>query len=72
MPAIAGYPNLTVPMGDIHGLPIGVSIMGAKDTDAKILAYGYAYEQISNRRVEPKYLNTSEDRPEIKAAMQRK
>ena len=70
--AVAGYPHITVPMGGVHGLPIGVSIMGAKDTDAKILTFGYAYEQHSNRRFDPQYLTTSEDRPEIKAAMARK
>ncbi|HFB55047.1 MAG TPA: amidase, partial [Hellea balneolensis] len=69
MAAIAGYPHLTIPMGDIHGLPIGLSIMGAMNADAQILAYGYAYEQNSHRRVDPKYLKTAEDRPEIAKAM---
>ncbi len=53
--AIAGYPHLTVPMGEINALPVGLSFMGAKHDDAKILAFGYAYEQISQKRVEPKY-----------------
>ena len=69
--AVAGYPSLTVPMGDIHGVPIGVSFMGAKDTDAQILSFGYAYEQASRLRVSPKFLKTAEDRPEIKGAMVR-
>jgi len=67
--AIAGYPHITVPMGDVHGVPIGFSIMGAKDADAAILSWGYAYEQASQLRVEPQYLATAEDRPEIAAAM---
>lgn len=67
--AIAGYPNLTVPMGDVHGIPVGLSFMGGKDTDAAILGYGYAYEQASGIRLAPEYLNSAEDRPEIKAAM---
>ncbi len=67
--AIAGYPHLTIPMGDVHGIPIGVSIMGAKDADAQILSYGYAYEQASQMRVDPKYLKTAEARPEIAKAM---
>ena len=69
--AIAGYPNLTVPMGDVHGVPVGISFMGGKDTDAALLGYGYAYEQASGIRLTPKYLETAEDRPEIKAAMQK-
>ncbi len=68
--AIAGYPHITVPMGEVHGIPVGLSIMGAKDTDAAILSYGYAYEQASQKRVDPAYLETAEDRPEIAAAMQ--
>lgn len=68
--AIAGYPHLTVPMGDVHGIPIGVSIIGAKDSDAAILSWGYAYEQSSRMRVDPHYLNDAESRPEIAAAMQ--
>ncbi|OZB13918.1 MAG: amidase [Rhodobacterales bacterium 34-62-10] len=69
--AVAGYPHLTVPMGEVHGIPLGVSFMGGKDADAALLAYGYAYEQATLLRPEPKYLETAEDRPEIAAAMQR-
>lgn len=69
--AVAGYPHITVPMGEVHGIPLGVSFMGASGRDAHILAYGYAYEQASLLRPDPKYLETAEDRPEIAAAMQR-
>ncbi len=70
--AIAGYPHITVPMGDVHGVPIGFSIMGAKDADAETLSWGYAYEQASQMRVEPQYLANAEARPEIAAAMKAK
>lgn len=43
--AIAGYPHLTVPMGHIEGLPIGLSIMGAKWEDHAVLKAGSAYEK---------------------------
>lgn len=69
--AVAGYPHLTVPMGEVHGVPLGVSFMGAKDADAALLAYGYAYEQATRLRPDPLYLETAEDRPEIAAAMQK-
>ncbi len=72
LPAIAGYPHITVPMGNVHGLPIGVSIMGAKDRDAAILSYGFAYEQRTHLRPEPQFLKNAEARPEIAAAMKRK
>jgi amidase len=69
--AIAGYPHLTVPMGEVHGVPIGLSFMGTKGTDAALLGYGYAYEQASQLRPSPRYLTGAEDRPEIAAAMAR-
>lgn len=43
--AIAGYPHLTVPMGAIEGLPVGLSIMGAKWEDHAVLKAGAAYEK---------------------------
>lgn len=71
MAAAAGYPHLSVPMGTVHGVPVGVSFIGAKDSDAKILAYGFAYERRSQLRPEPGYLETARARPEIAAAMDR-
>lgn len=43
--AIAGYPHLTVPMSAIEGLPVGLSIMGAKWDDHAVLKAGAAYEK---------------------------
>ena len=68
LPADAGYPHLTVPMGDVHGIPVGVSFIGSAGDDAAILAYGYAYEQATQLRPDPHYLQTADDRPEIAAA----
>jgi amidase len=42
--AIAGYPHLSVPMGAVEGLPVGLSMMGAKWDDAAVLRAGAAYE----------------------------
>ncbi|MBB5518480.1 amidase [Amphiplicatus metriothermophilus] len=70
--AIAGYPHLSVPMGAARGAPVGVSFIGAKDADAQVLAYGYAYEQRTKHRVEPAYLPSAEALPEIAVAMRRK
>ena len=55
MPAVAGYPHLTVPMGAVEGLPIGLSIIGPKWSDAGVLAAGYAYEQVSRKRIAPTF-----------------
>ena len=43
--AVAGYPHLTVPMGLVKGLPVGLSFMGPKWSEALLLDLGYAYEQ---------------------------
>ena len=63
--AIAGYPHLTVPMGTVRGLPVGLSFIGARWDDARILALGYAYEQASHRRWSPRFLSSIEESPEI-------
>lgn len=43
--AIAGYPHLTVPMGAVEGLPVGLSIMGGQWQDHEVLKAGAAYEK---------------------------
>ena len=43
--AVAGYPHLTVPMGKVSGLPVGLSFVGPAWSEAKLLSLGYAYEQ---------------------------
>jgi amidase len=63
--AVAGYPHLTVPMGHIRGLPVGLSFIGPRWSDALILSLGYAYEQASNRRVEPRLLPSIEEGPDV-------
>ena len=42
--AVAGTPSLTVPMGDVHGLPVGLSLLGPRDGDAGLLALGAVVE----------------------------
>ncbi|MFM5883736.1 MAG: amidase [Novosphingobium sp.] len=45
LPAIAGYPHLSVPMGDVEGLPLGLSIIGGAWQDKAVLDAGAAYER---------------------------
>jgi len=60
LPAIAGYPNLTVPMGLVRGLPVGLSFIAAKYGEATVLGAGYAYEQRARARVAPRYGATAD------------
>ncbi|GAB3636599.1 amidase [Hymenobacter arcticus] len=53
--AMAGYPHLTLPMGYVHGLPIGISFVGAPYKEAELLALGYAYEEATKHRRAPEY-----------------
>jgi amidase len=55
LPAVAGYPHLTVPMGLVKGLPAGLSFIAAKWRDGRLLELGHAYEQASKARVAPGY-----------------
>ena len=56
--AVAGYPSLTVPMGHSHGLPLGLTFMGPAWSEPRLLALGYAYEQLTGARKPPTYLPT--------------
>nr|WP_245600238.1 amidase [Sphingomonas jaspsi] len=58
--AVAGYPHLTVPMGLVKGLPVGLSFIGPKWSDAMILNLGYAYEQARGPVEGPKFLPSIE------------
>jgi amidase len=56
LPATAGYPHLTVPMGAVGGLPVGLSFIGGQWQDAKVLSAGYAFEQAgASLRIAPTF-----------------
>jgi amidase len=58
--AVAGYPNITVPAGEVQGLPVGISFFGRAWSEAKLVGYAYAYEQASKHRSAPRMLPTLE------------
>lgn len=68
--AVAGYPHLTVPMGAVRGLPIGLSFIGPKWSDELVLSLGYDYEQASRKRIEPRFLPSVDALPEIEKALE--
>lgn len=57
--AVAGYPDVTVPAGFAGPLPIGISFMGGRFTDARMLALAAAFEQVSHARKPPAFLPTT-------------
>lgn len=58
MAAIAGYPHITVPMGLVEGLPVGLSMLGPAWSDGDLLGYAFAFEQVAIRRRPPTYSRT--------------
>lgn len=56
--AIAGYPSITVPMGFVSELPVGVSFFSTAWSEATLLEIAYAYEQSTKHRKAPKYIQS--------------
>jgi len=56
MAAIAGYPHLSVPMGTVKDVPIGLSFISGKNQDATVLAIGHQWQQLFGGVPEPRYL----------------
>ncbi|MFO7589088.1 MAG: amidase [Gemmatimonadota bacterium] len=54
--AIAGYPNVTVPAGFVHGLPVGISFFGRAWSEPVLLRLAYAFEQSTRHRARPRFL----------------
>ncbi len=53
--ARAGYPHITVPMGYIDGLPVGISFFGRAWSEPVLLEMAYAYEQNTRHRKAPEF-----------------
>ena len=55
--ARAGYPNITIPMGFVDDLPVGLSFFGKAWMEPLLLEITYAFEQASKHRKAPKFLD---------------
>src|SRR5207302_9337576 len=56
--AVAGYPHVTVPMGYVAGLPVGLSVVGRRWSEAALIEFVYALAQAANARRPPRFLAT--------------
>ena len=67
-PAVAGYPNVTVPAGFVGPLPVGVSFIGGRWDEPTLIGLAYAFEQATHVRVPPQFIPSIGD---VSSARQR-
>jgi amidase len=56
--AVAGYPNINVPAGNLYGLPVGISFFGRAWSEPSLLKIAYGFEQLTKARQKPIFLPT--------------
>jgi amidase len=57
--AVAGYPSVTVPMGSVYQLPVGLTFLGTAYSEPQLISVAFAYEQSSNKRKSPQFKNSA-------------
>ena len=56
--AVSGYPCLTLPMGLLHSLPLGLSFIGRPWSEGRLIELGYSFETITQAYRPPSFLPT--------------
>jgi amidase len=56
--AVSGYPSVTIPAGDVQGLPMGISFIGRAWSERALIRYAFALEQTLKARKTPRFLAT--------------
>ncbi|MCM8558186.1 amidase family protein [Sphingomicrobium sediminis] len=69
LPARSGYPHLTVPMGHVDGLPVGISFVGTAGDDWDLLDLGEAWEELRGPLPGPTFAPTTSDLAEFEGLL---
>lgn len=56
--AVTGYPHITVPLGKVHELPVGLSFMASAFQEGVLIKFAYAFEQATKKRERPAFIQT--------------
>lgn len=68
--AVAGYPSITVPAGNVHGLPVGMVFFAGAWSEPTLIGMAYDFEQVTRARIEPQFLSEASETVEIPSLAQ--
>src|SRR5690606_24145353 len=58
--AMSGFPSVSVPAGDVAGLPVGIAFVGEPFSEPRLIRIAFAFEQATGWRREPTFVPTLE------------
>jgi amidase len=59
--AVSGYADITVPAGDVEGLPMGITFIGGRWAEPELLGFAFDFEQATQARRAPEFIDTIGD-----------